>query len=262
MNTLDDSIPLDTDYSNLESFRIRKPILVRYLILSCIGFLGMFAFITIGFLRWRFAMNHFGPAAVWRWITPPLWGVIGLGLFGLVSLILRFRTSQLEIQLTPMAITYRKGRNLKVYRWDEVNRMYITSIRYGILKLSWSRKTEALLHFHNGQRLKINQAFERIETLMDSVKRYVYPIMFSRYRNAFNRGESIPFGPLVLTPQGIMNGRKIVRWQELTKIDLQGGFLQLQSTQNSRGKKYTIPVHRIPNIDLCIQLLQHFGPQT
>jgi hypothetical protein len=262
MKTSDNSINLDQDYSDLQTFRIRDAILIRYLALSILGFLGMLVIIIIGFFRWRFAMNHFGPAAVWRWINPTLWAAMGLGLIGLLSLFLRIHAGQLEIQLSPMAITYREGRNLKVFRWDEVNRIYITSIRYGILKLSWSRKTEAILHFHDGQRLRIQQSFEKIETLLEKTKQYVYPILFNRYRNAFNRGNPIPFGPIILTPQGIVNGRKTLRWQELGEIDLQGGFLHLRPVQKSRGAKHSIPVHRIPNIDLCMQLLQYFGPQT
>jgi hypothetical protein len=172
------------------------------------------------------------------------------------------RAGRQEIQISPEAFTWRKGRNLKVHRWEDIKSIYITSVRYGILDFAWAKKTEVILHLQEGERIKINHAFESIEILMDSIKHYVYPIMFKRFRHEFNSGEPVSFGPLLLTSQGVLNGRKTMRWQDIGEISLERGALELQPIDGAGNPKFSIPARKIPNVDLCLQLLHHFGPES
>jgi hypothetical protein len=224
--------------------------------------MGMLVVLIIGLFRWQFVLTNFGPAVIWRWINPFIWIGIGFGFIGGVGLFLLLRSARQEIQLSPMGITWRKGRKLQVFRWEDIENVFITSFQYGILDFAWGNRIEILLHLHNGERLKINQVFENIETLMETMKHYAYPRMFEKVRQAFNQGEPTQFGPIILTSQGVLNGKRTMRWQEIGKIQLQRGYLQLQPIAETHGPKFSIPVHKIPNIDLCIQILLHFGPQT
>jgi hypothetical protein len=262
MDTLNNIISLDQDYSRLQTYRIRNPILIRYLCISLLGLVGMIVTIIIGLWRWRYVMTHFGPAVLWRWISPLLWIGIGFVLLGSVGLYLLLHASRQEIQLSPMGITWKKGRNLSIFRWDEIETIFVTSIHYGILNLSWASRTETVLHYHNAKRLKITQAFEDFDRLVETMKRYVYPLMLEKFRKDFKQGIQMQFGPLILTPQEVINGRNALRWEEIGKIQLHAGRLNLLPLEETDGNKFSIPAHKIPNIDLCIQILQHFGPQT
>jgi len=255
-------VQLNADYSKLQTYHIRDTLLIRYLVLSIFGFVGMLVIIFIGFGRWQFALTNFGPAVLWRWINPVVWAGVGLGIIGAIGLLLLLRVGRQEIQISPEAVTWRKGRNLQVYRWENIRGIYIRAVRYGILDFAWAKKTEVILRLDEGKRIKINQTFENIEKLMDTIKHYVYPIMFEQFRHEFNRGEPLSFGPLLLTSQGVLNGRKTLRWQDIGEISVQRGSLQLQPIDGSGNPKFSIPVHKIPNVDLCIQLLRHFGPQS
>lgn len=261
MDSLQETIRLDQDYSRLQIYRIRNAILLRYLGLSIIGFIGMLVLIIIGLWRWRFVMTNFGPAVLWRWINPFIFGTVGFVLVMIVGILLLVRNARQEIQLSPMGITWRKGRKLEVFRWDEIKYIFFNSVHYGILDFTWANKTEVVLHLQNGRQLKINQAFGDIVTLAETLKYYVYPQMFEKIRIAFNQGEPMHFGPLTLTSQAILNGRKALRWQDIGKVELQRGVLQIQPIEQSRGPQFSFPVHKIPNVDLCIQILSHFGPQ-
>jgi hypothetical protein len=72
----------------------------------------------------------------------------------------------------------------------------------------------------------------------------------------------VQFGPIILTPQGVINGRKALRWQDIGEIQLVKGRLELHPIKEMRRSKFSFPSHKIPNIDLCLQILQYFGPQT
>jgi hypothetical protein len=256
------SVPLNLDYSKLQTYHVRDVIILRYLILAILGVLGELVIILIGLNRWRFVLTNFGPAVVWRWISPFLWVGLGFGLLGTIALTLLLRTNRQEIQISPEAFTWRKGRNLSVHRWEDIQNIFITSIRYGILDFEWAKKTEVILHLDTGKRIRINQVFENIERLVDTIKKYVYPIMFERFRHKFNNGEPLAFGPLLLTTQGVLNGRKTLRWQDIGEILVDRGSLWLRPIDSSGSSQLSIPTQKIPNIDLCVQLLHHFGPQS
>jgi hypothetical protein len=261
MDALNDFVSLDQDYSRLQIYHVRNPILIRYLCLALIGLAGVLVNFIIGFWRWRYVVTHFGPAVLWRWMSPLLWIGIGLLFVGSVGLYLLIHASRQEIQLSPMGITWKRGRNLSIVRWDEIETIHITSIQYGILNFTWASRTEAVLHDKKGKRLKINQTFEHFDKLVETIKHYVYPLMFEEFRENFNQGKPMKFGPLILTSQGVINGRKALPWHEIGKIQLHSGRLDLLPTKENYGNKFSIPAHKIPNIDLCVQILQHFGPQ-
>jgi hypothetical protein len=262
MNVLENTIRLDQDYSSLQTYRIRNAILIRYLCLSLFGLIGMLVTIIIGVWRWWYVMTHFGPAVLWRWLHPILWTAIGLGVIGGTGLYLLLHTSRQEIQLSPMGITWRKGRNLNISRWVDIENIYITSVQYGILDFAWASRTEIVLHLQKKKRLKISHTFENIERLVDTIKHYVYPLMFEKFRKAFNQGEPVQFGSIVLTSQGVLNGRKALRWKDISKIELQKGRLELHTIEEAGAAKFSFPAHKIPNIDLCLQILHHFGSQS
>ncbi len=262
MDTLNKTISLDQDYSRLQTYQIRNAILIRYLSLSLFGLMGMVVIFVIGLWRWRYVMTHFGPAVLWRWLHPYLWAALGLGLVGGMGLYLLLHTSRQEIQLSPMGITWRKGSKLKISRWDEIENIFITSIHYGILDFIWASRTEVSLQIQKGKLLKISQAFENIEMLVDTMKHYVYPLMFEKFRKAYNRGEPVQFGPITLTTKGVLNGRKALRWQDIDKIQFHKGRLELYPIEETRENKFSFPAHKIPNIDLCVQILHYLGPQT
>lgn len=254
-------ISLDSDYSKLQTFQIRDVVLIRYLILSILGFVGMLIIVLIGFGRWQFALNNFGPAVIWRWINPIVWIALGLGIIGITGLVFLLRVGRQEIQLSPEAFTWKKGSSLKVYKWDDFQGIYISSVRYGILDFVWSEKTELGLQLHEGKRLRVSNAFDDIENLLNTVKHYLYPMMFERLKREFNQGEPLSFGPLLLTTQGVVNGRKPLRWHEIEEVLLEQGYLQIQPSAGSDNPGLSVPVHKIPNVELCIQLLRHFGSQ-
>jgi hypothetical protein len=259
MDVLENTIRLDQDYSNLQTYRIRNTILIRYLCLTLLGLIGMLVTIIIGVWRWWYVMTHFGPAVLWRWLHPILWTAIGLGVMGGIGLYLLLHRSRQEIQLSPMGITWRKGRNLTIFRWVDIENIYIASVQYGILDFVWADKAEVVLHIQKKKRVRSNQAFENIEILVETIKHYVYPLMFKKFKNSFNQGEPVQFGPIVLTSQGVLNGRKAFRWQDIGKIELQNGRLDLHAIEETGTAKFSFPAHKIPNIDLCLQILHHFG---
>lgn len=242
--------------------RIRGPVLLRAFVFFVLSVIGVVLSIAILIWRWQEAINYYGPAAVWRWISVPVWVSLFTLAMAISSFIILRRVRQNEVQLSNMGLTIQRGKRLETIAWDRVMTIRTSSERYGILGVSWGKKTEIHIVTKGGTKYKFNQSFERIVELIEQIKHFVYPRLLEEYRLAFNRGEPLTFGPLVLTSDGILNGRRALRWVDLGKVNLERGSLELQPLKKSRGPKFSLPAHKVPNIDLCIQLISHLSPQS
>jgi hypothetical protein len=242
--------------------RIRRTVYLRSLILFLLTLLGTFLSLGILIWQWQQTITNFGPAALLRWIAIPFWATVLFSLLTVISFTMLRRKRRRDLQVSNMGLTIQKGKVLESITWDEVVHVHTVLERFGILGITWGNKAEIQLMNSDGRKFKFNQSYERIDELIEEVKHFVYPRMFEKYRLAFNRGEPISFGPLILTSDGILNGRKALRWKDLKAIKMESGALKLRPFENSEGPRFSIPAHKVPNIDLCIQLINHLSPQT
>jgi hypothetical protein len=242
--------------------RIRRAIFLRSVVFFLVSCGGMLASVSILIWQWRNAIINFGPAALWRWIAIPVWATLIFSAMTILSFILLRRNRQSEIQVSTMGLTIQRGKSLETINWDTVDHIRTKFERYGVLSITWANKSEIHIVTEDGIEHKFNQAYERIDDLIEEIKHFVYPRLLEEYRLAFNRGEPLSFGPLILTSDGILNGRQALRWKDLESINFERGSLKLQPFENSKSPQFSIPAYKVPNIDLCIQLINHLSPQT
>lgn len=247
---------------NLQVHHIRSRIRLRnvvFLIFSVLGFLITFA---VGIWRWQFALQNYGPASIRNWITPVFWFLFPFMFLSIVAFLNLRRFRGVELQISSSGLVIQKIKILETINWHDVSRIRTSIVRYGLFGLSWGRKTELEIFTEDGQRYRFDQSIEGIDSLIMLTKRYVYPILFEKYRESFNQGEPLNFGPLILTSEGILNSRKALRWKDLGEIKLKEGSLHLKPFENIDGPSLSIAAHKIPNIDLCLQLIRHMARQS
>ena len=250
------SIPYD-----LQVLQIRARIRSRnnvFFISSVLGFLVTF---LVGIGRWQFALQNYGPASIRNLIAPVLWFLFFFMALSIVAFLNLRRFRGVELQISPSGLVIQKSKTLESIMWHEVSRIRASFVRYGLFGFAWGRKTELEIFTEEGRRYRFDQSIEAIDTLIELTKSYVYPILFEKYRETFNQGEPLNFGPLILTSDGILNSRKALRWKDLGEIRLKEGMLQLQPFENIDGPKLSVSAHKIPNIDLCLQLIRHMAQQ-
>lgn len=247
---------------DIQIHKIRSKVILRYLFLTVAGILEFVFSLLFGVLRWQYALRNFGPASLVRWITP-IGGFLLLSLIiTIASLVMLLRTRKIELQLSPAGFSLQKGKSIEMVEWSKVNYLQTVFVSYGIMGITWGARTELQVLTDDNQRFRFNRHYEEIDSLVDTTKRYVYPILLQKYRQSFNGGEPLAFGPLILTSEGVLNGRKALRWKEIDKIQLKEGMLQVHPHENLDRPKLSIPARKIPNVDLCLQLISHFGAQA
>ena len=241
----------------ISEHRLRRELRALYSALAIIGLIGTAIAGILAVWFWLFAYRHYGPAAIARWTVPPLWSAMGFALVALVGLISSWRSRGLRVSLYDLGLVYQRGRQEKTLLWDQILQIHTTAVRYGLSSLVWGAQTTLELHTDDNRLVRLNHALTDLSSLAETIKRNVYPNLLDEYRRDLNQGNAINFGPLLLTLKGIQQGQRFIPWQDINQITLGRGSLLITPHEHDQGTKIRIPANQVPNVDLCVQLIEH-----
>ena len=210
--------------------------------------------------RGALAYTEYGPLLVGRWVTPPLILALVLAVVGFGLGVRAWRTWRKRVRLHANGLALVRGRRGRAMAWPDVRALWSHAVRTGLPGLTSSRRLRLELEARDGRRLKIDDTLEEFEGLAQAVKARVYPLLLADYTRSFNEHQVLPFGPLRLGPEGLEDGpRPPFAWTEVRGAQLADGRLKVQTSRAGRQATLTYPAHRIPNVELCAQLIQEIG---
>jgi hypothetical protein len=229
--------------------------------------IGAVSLASIAVLAWAFAAyraylayTEYGPLLVGRWVTWPV--VLGLVLAGgaLWLAVRAWRTWHVRVRRHANGLAVLRGRRGRAMVWPDVRAVWSRAERTGLPGLSASRRLRLEVEANDGRRIRLDDSLEDFENLARAVKDRVYPLLLELYTSAFNQQQAIAFGPLRLSPGGLEdNPRAPLAWSEVRGAQLASGRLMIRTTRPGRQSAITLPAHRVPNVELCAQLIQEIG---
>lgn len=240
-------------------YPLRKSYQLRNLVISGAAGGGALIALVIGLWRGRQAMMAYGPMLVWRWMERPILISAGCALLALVGLAFQWVQRSWRVELHTLGIVIHRFKRTTNLPWSEILGLYVRSVRYGALGFSWGQRLELRLETRDGGQVRLNQATDELEDLMERIKQALFPDLIRSYRIRLRQNEGLRFGPLILTAQGIKKGKQVFLFDDIEQVSIENGRLNIESTQSKGGRTITAAAHHIPNIDLCIQILQQKG---
>ena len=229
----------------------------RATVLLALSLAVLFGAILWSVYRWYFAFSRFGPAVVWRWATPAI-GVSGLALIIAVSAALflvlnrdrQILTSQDGLRLV-------NGGKRRSIPWSKISGLRSSASRYTLSRYDRNNHLRIFITTMEGEKITIPAHMTGLERLIAVIKEHLYPLAMNRYRERMKSGDPLEFGPLQLTRSGVVHRGRTEAWQSFMDVDLEGGQLTIEFQRASGRRRISIPARRIPNIDLCVQLLKN-----
>ena len=228
-----------------------------YLAMTMFGLIGAVAALAYAIYRRYFAYHYFGPAVVSRWTKPSLILSLVFAAIGVIGLLLYLRARSYRVLTDETKLQIKKRNHTISIPWEDIEFVRSSSIRYGLAKFEWGNRSTLWIHTSNSQVFRFVNNLMDFDGLAEAVKGNLYPQYLARYRQELNQGQSIDFGPIQLTPNGIVFGRKECQWSALEDVSLARGRLTITANDGQRMKSYSIPARKIPNSDLCAQLIQN-----
>ena len=241
----------------LREHRLRRELAILYPALAILGMSGTAIACVWTAWRWLFAYNNYGSAAIWRWTTPALVTVLGFASLSILGLLLTWRSRGFRISLHTSGMVYRRGRRKETLLWEQIQRVHTAAVSYGFSSLAWGAQTTLKLHTNDGRQFHLTHALTDMNDLAETIKRQVYPGLLDAYRHKFNQGDPLSFGPLSLTETGVQRDDQMLKWDHLGRVSLGRGSLLLEPSDHNKGKRIRIPAHRVPNVEICTQLIEH-----
>ena len=239
----------------LRTFRPPRPYQTLLWALAAAGWAVAAAFAVVGLWRLGLAVLFYGPVVVAPWSTP--W-FLAAGAASLLSTWLTWnahRTSHLAVhELRTGLLIERRGDRTHV-PWTAVSGIYTSAIHYRIPVLSRPRVMIELIS-QSGRKVRLPSVLAGVEQLVSTIKARTYPRLLEEYRQAFNEGQPLQFGPLALSRAGLQHDQRTLAWKEIGSVTLERGRLSIRPTQ---GKDWHIAVRRIPNAEVCLQLASHLS---
>lgn len=245
----------------LDVYPLRHRFIVRwgYVFAGLVGLLGGATVLIFALAEAYRRYFQFGPAAV----PPNLWIYLaagsGLILAGLYFELNAYLNWPKAIALFEGGFTILDRSGFHSWRWEEITSVY-TSVSRGIYgnTVRGARHRYTLVD-RSGKQIVLDDTWKRVDALAAYVRERVTPQLYRRTADAFNRGETLRFGPLLMSKEGgIQFGKKACHWKDIQGVAVKDGFLVMTYGEEGMGhKRKRIPVSTVPNLDVLVSLLHH-----
>lgn len=181
---------------------------------------------------------------------PLLMPGIGLLVFGLLQL-------QYEIRLYKQGMVERLGKWVHSARYEELKIWrrttrvsHISGTLIGIRHIYW-------IQFPGGLRRPFFWDYGRSKT-GELLSNLICQALLPQATAAFNQGQDVVFGEVLLNQEGLKMGRQTFLWSEGYHVHLAQGVFTIMTTQARRRRK-TIEFAKVPNAFVLLNLLQSIG---
>lgn len=235
--------------------RARRSARLVNLVLSVVG-LGLGSvLLVIGVSRWSFALSTYGPAVVWRWSG--IWLSAGtlllaVGAFGGAWLL---RWNRLSVIVHDGGLQLRRGKRSRDLPWSEIVSVQVAGVRY---RLIWGSRSILRIRTSDDHMIRLTDTLAGLNQLAATVKRNVYPRLLTEYTQYLRDGQPVPFGPLVVSSDGVSRGQRKLSWSEVAAAELRDGGIRITPAKD-RGGPLRVDARKVPNPEICLQLLQHYA---
>ena len=150
---------------------------------------------------------------------------------------------------------YTEGGPLQVFRWDKIPAVWIRIVRNyrnGVYVGTTYRYT---IRRADGHEIVLSNKLDQIEKLGNLVEKKVTDYLLPKYIASYIKGNSLPFGVLNISQEGISNGVERVSWGQLKEIDVHQGVIRVKKD----GKFFSwssATVASIPNFTVFMTLVR------
>lgn len=244
----------------LEHFSLRTSRLRAYRALAAAGLAGGLVALLLALWRWNYSLRNYGPAVVPRWTAPFLIAAGVSSAIGALALVGAGRGRRLTLSVHAEGLLLNRGGRPLAIGWPSIEAVFASRTAYGVFGLQLGRRTACSLLLADGRRLRLDSRLDRMSRLVDLIREHLYPRLIHGYRQKLRAGEELSFGPLSIGKRGVALGRRTIAWDANPRAALQAGKLQLSYLEDGELKRVALPAHRIPNVDLCAQLIERIAP--
>jgi len=164
------------------------------------------------------------------------------------------RERDLAILTFQDGLVYIHGGKTETMRWDDIEKVYMSVINNRNLRMmDYSYRIEG----KDGNKINFtwnDQALQNMQQLSDTIQREVTRRLLPPAIASYNAGGTVSFGALLVSRQGLSNGKENIPWEEVEEVQLNNGIV----TVRKKGKWLnwsSVTVGGTPNIYVFLRMI-------
>lgn len=187
----------------------------------------------------------------WYWVG-------GAALFFAVLLgILTWKRLRSTIVTFDDGIAWEEGDGVRTLRWDQVTAVAASRTRHSINFIPTGSTYRYTVDMDTGEpKVLTTYNTAHVESVGEHIIEKVMPRIFEECVEAFDRGEEVQFGPVVIGRDlGIKYKQKVFPWEEIGAIDVDAGTFICTRAGGGWGRGVAISIGDIPNFEALYGIL-------
>lgn len=158
-----------------------------------------------------------------------------------------------HLVLYDVGLRYVTRRREKRWRWERFSALRNNARVHRLLRIPILATGGWSLYIDGKRALRAGYDFQRARALGDALEIHTAEVIWPRYTDAFHRGKKLSFGRISANQDRIWQGRKEVRWADMTAWEAREGDLIL-TTNN--GKTTRFRMRGAPNAHVLLMLVE------
>ncbi len=224
------------------------------------GLVFFFGGILLGLLGVFYAYSQaqrYGPAVFMNNLWAPLLfaGIsILLGVFGLWSAYANWNKA---VVLYNEGFAYNDRKGLQIWRWTDVAQLFVSITRHYTNGIYTGTTYVYTVQKADGTKLSFDNKYGKneIPQLGQALQEVTHLIQYNRAAEAYNAGQLVVFGPVAISKEGMMVGKKTYPWAEIAKVSLNNGMLSIAKKGGGWFSGASAPVSSIPNLSALLAMI-------
>jgi hypothetical protein len=228
------------------------------LALACLGSLGVLA--PLGYGLWQTQVIQASHGLVAAQVASRIWyilALLALVCFGWL-VIVRLAAQRAFVAVHENGLALRKSWGaLSRWRWSAISGLASEHSEHYFLGLRLGTRYRAVLVPTTGKPVRLPDGLANYPELISQLKAILYPRLLPDLEANLQAGQSLYFGPLAISCQGLSHRAQRWTWAEVQHFDIQNGLLEINTRPE---RKLRFPTSQIPNLELLLQLVSQCAP--
>ncbi len=149
-----------------------------------------------------------------------------------------------------------RGSKIEAFRWDQIEAMWQSVTRHYTNGIYTGTTHVYTVRSKDGRQVVFNDRFANVEQLGNTISRQVTNRLLPQVIHAYQAGNTITFGPLSISKQGVSNGKELLPWSQIKEMGVNRGVV----TVKKEGKWLSwssVMASKVPNLFVFMALVNY-----
>lgn len=180
---------------------------------------------------------------------------LGLMVMGACLAIAALRAGKRRVVVCQDGLVLVKPRGCTIVRWDEIVEFYRAETRLMFAGFHLNTSRTFAIVTTAGKRTEITSFFRDTGTLGDTIERQVLTRLLPAALAALEAGETVTFGPIGVSRQGLWRaGGHVLPWEALDSVQIASGWLRVRQA-GAWFNWFSLMSGAVPNVLLFLALV-------